>query len=82
MDGDTISLTDVLRVVDDFEPFEPAGVSAGLIAWELHELEAEVAPMLEVASDQGLLERAGVEGRSGQPLWRLTEQGRETVSTR
>jgi hypothetical protein len=77
MVGDrAVSLTDVLGVLQDFEPFEPAGVSAGLLSWELHQTEAAISPMLERAVSEGLVESAGVDERSGQTLWRLTEQGR------
>jgi hypothetical protein len=81
MGGDgVIGVTDVLEVVSDFEPFEPGGVSTGLVAWELHSMEEAIGRLVEQAVAEGLLEHAGVDGRSGQPLWRLTEQGRESLA--
>jgi hypothetical protein len=75
-----VGVKDVLEVVNDFEPFEPAGVSTGLVAWELHSLETAIERLVEQAVQTGLLEQAGVDDRSGQALWRLTEQGRETLA--
>jgi hypothetical protein len=81
MGGDgSVSITDVLEVVGDFEPFEPAGVGTGLVAWELHEQEPAVAPVVAVALERGLLEYAGIDGRSGERLWRLTKQGRAAIA--
>jgi hypothetical protein len=77
----TISLTDVLEVVSDFEPFEPAGVSTGLVAWELHSMEPAISRLVEEALRAGMLEHCGVDHRSGQALWRLTEHGREVLRT-
>jgi hypothetical protein len=81
MAGDgLVSVTDVLEVVGDFEPFEPAGVGTGLVAWELHEHESAIAPVVEVALERGLLEYAGVDDRSGERLWRLTKRGRAALA--
>ena len=74
-----ISIADVLEVVSDFEPFEPGGVSTGLVAWELHSLEPKINGLVAQAAEEGLLEHAGVDHRSGQALWRLTEHGREAL---
>jgi hypothetical protein len=65
--------------LSDFEPFEPAGVSVGLVAWQLHQPEKAIAPLIELARGQGLIDRMGVDERSGQTLWRLTDQGRERL---
>lgn len=75
-----VSVTDVLKVVRDFEPFEPAGVGPGLVAWELHVRDAEVAPVFALARERGLVEPAGWDERSRQPLWRLTTQGRANLA--
>ena len=80
MDGDrAVSLTDVLGVIRDFEPVEAAGISAGTLSWELHRPEAEISPVIERAAAEGLLEPTGVDGRSGQTLWRLTARGHERI---
>ena len=80
MSGDgAVSLSDVLGVVREFEPFEPAGVGTGLVAWELQRDDAAIAPLIEQALEGGLLEYAGVDARTGQRLWRLTEQGRREL---
>ena len=80
MVGDrAVSLIDVLQVMRDFEPFEPAGIGSGLVSWELHQTEPAVSPVIERAVSDALLEPAGVDDRSGQPLWRLTDQGRRRL---
>ena len=80
MGGDrAVSLTDVLGVIRDFEPIEPAGISAGTLSWELHQPETEISPLIERAAADGLLEPTGVDERSGQTLWRLTGQGHERI---
>jgi len=78
--GGAVSLTDVLGVVREFEPFEPAGVGTGLVAWELKQSDAAITPIVELALERGLLEYAGVDERSGQRLWRLTDQGRRELA--
>jgi hypothetical protein len=75
-----VDVADVLEVVNDFEPFEPAGVSTGLVAWELHSPEPAIDRLVEQAVQAGLLERAGVDHRSGQALWRLTDNGRDALA--
>jgi hypothetical protein len=72
----TVSISDVLGVVREFEPFEPAGVGTGLVAWELQQDDAAITPLIGQAIERGLLEYAGVDERTGQRLWRLTDEGR------
>ncbi len=73
--GRAISMHDVLEVLREFERLEPGGVSAGLIAWELYQSDAQIVALIELAREQRLIEQAGVDGRTGEALWRLTATG-------
>lgn len=72
-------MQDVLGVLREFERLEPGGVSAGLIAWELYQPDAEIAELIELARERRLIEMAGLDGRTGEALWRLTPSGREST---
>jgi hypothetical protein len=74
-----VTMTDVLGVMREFEPYEPAGIGIGLIAWELHQPETAITPHVERASAAGWIEAAGRDPRSGEELWRLTLQGRARI---
>lgn len=69
----------VLQVLREFDALEPGGVSLGLIAWELYERDAWIAELIEHAHAQGLVELSGADVRSGERLWRLTEDGRQVA---
>lgn len=76
-----VSVDRVLEVVGEFEPLEPTGVSAGLIAWELLESEQVVASLVHAARRRGMIEGAGWDPEQGERLWRLTPRGRARLST-
>ncbi len=75
-----VSVKDVLEVMREFEPFEPAGVGTGLIAWELHTHEATIAPLVNQALAGRMIEAAGRDHRSGDQLWQLTAIGRASLA--
>jgi hypothetical protein len=79
--GQTVSMNDVLKVLREFERLEPSGVSLGLIAWELYQPDAAVAELIQLARDRRLIELAGADTRTGEPLWRLTPTGRQSTKT-
>jgi hypothetical protein len=79
MDRETIIV--VLEVVAEFEPLEPAGVSAGLVAWELDQTEQTIEPVIHHARENGMIERVGWDRDSGERLWRLTPHGRARLAT-
>ena len=74
------SIMTVLEVVAEFEPLEPAGVSTGLIAWELNEAERMIEPVMHHAGDRGMVERVGWDSERGERLWRLTDYGRSEIA--
>jgi len=78
--GRVVTIADVLGVMREFEPYEPAGIGTGLIAWELHRPEAAIRPLIERASAAGWIAPAGRDRRSGEELWRLTTHGRAQVA--
>jgi hypothetical protein len=74
-------MKDVLEVLREFERLEPSGVSLGLIAWELYQPDAAIAELIELARQRRLIELAGADRRTGEPLWRLTLSGRQSTKT-
>lgn len=74
-----ISIKTVLAVLADFEPLEPAGVSTGLVAWELTEAEHVIESAMHFARQRGMISRAGWDHETAEPLWRLTPRGRARV---
>lgn len=78
---ETDSIITVLEVVAEFEPLEPAGVSTGLIAWELNQAEHMIEPVMRYAQDRGMIEGAGWDSERAERLWRLTSQGRARIAT-
>lgn len=75
-----VSMREMLEVLREFEALEPSGVSLGLIAWELYERDGSVAELIAHARERGLIELAGADTHSGEPLWRLTQAGRQMVT--
>jgi len=71
-----LPLLAMLDALSEGQKFEPRGLSCELLAWELDEREATVAPLLAQAHTRALVERSGI-NRQGQVLWRLTERGAE-----
>ena len=76
-----MSVGDVLEVIADFEALEPAGVSSGLIAWELRQRERTVQPLIEAAQQDELIALSGWDEDRGEQLWKLTDAGRDHLES-
>ncbi len=72
-------LESVLDVLQDFDDF--GGGSLSLVAWELGVKEGVLAPAWSTAIAQALLEPAGIDMIYGEPMWRITDRGRQARQT-
>jgi hypothetical protein len=77
-----VTRRDVLEVIAEFETLEPAGVSPGLVAWELNTGERVIKARMEAAEADGLIAPAGWDEARGEELWRLTPSGRDELAGR
>ena len=82
LNGGYVSVGDVLEVIAEFEELEPAGVSSGLVAWELRQSESTVHALIEAAQEEELIALAGWDERRGEQLWKLTLAGRDHLECR
>jgi diguanylate cyclase (GGDEF)-like protein len=71
---DAVSVKDVLDVLAHFD--QSGGASIELTGWELNAEVTLVAPAWSRAIREGLLESAGIDGESGENMWRLSDKGR------
>jgi hypothetical protein len=74
-----ISLEMVLRVVGEFDEFQPSSVE--LVAWELGTDPQLVGRLWSRALAGGLLGPTGVDPRTGDGTFTLTRAGRDAIST-
>jgi hypothetical protein len=82
LNGGSVSVGDVLEVISEFEALEPAGVSSGLVAWELRRSEGTVHALIEAAQQEELIALSGWDDRQGEQLWKLTLAGRDHLESR
>jgi hypothetical protein len=75
LNPDMNTLTDVLRVVDEFASL--GGASLELVAWELGAEVREVESVWRRALCEGMLEYEGID--HGESMWRLGESGRAAL---
>jgi hypothetical protein len=82
LNGGYVSVGEVLEVIAEFEELEPAGVSSGLVAWELRQSESTVHALIEAAQEEELIALSGWDERRGEQLWKLTLAGRDHLESR